>query len=154
MAGSVNRAILLGNLGSDPEIADLGENRIACRLSLATNREWKDRQTGERKGQVQWHRIVIFDQNKAAFAKNFLRKGDRLYLEGRIRTRNWSDSSGQQRWFTEIVLSGPNCVLTALPKSSATPGKSRLDRQIQTDDIVWNSKGIVLPEDSIQDVPF
>ncbi len=154
MAGSVNRVILLGNLGSDPEIASLGEDRIACRLSLATNREWKDRQTGERKSNVQWHRVVIYEQNKATFAKDFLKKGDRLYLEGRVRTRDWHDATGQQRWITEIVLSGAGCVLTSLPKSNVIPKRSRSVVKSEPGDIVWNSSGIIMQNDSFQDVPF
>ena len=105
MAGSVNKVILVGNLGKDPEIRSLGSygDRVA-NLSLATSETWRDRQSGERKEKTEWHRVVIFNENLVKVAENFLRKGAKVYIEGSLQTRKWTDQSGAEKYSTEVVL--------------------------------------------------
>jgi len=105
MAGSVNKAILVGNLGRDPEIRSLQSGDRSATLSVATSERWKDRQTGEPRERTEWHRVVIFNQRLAEVAERYLRKGSKVYVEGSIQTRKWQDQSGQDRYSTEVVLS-------------------------------------------------
>ena len=104
MAGSVNKVILVGNLGRDPETRQTQDGRPIVNFTLATNETWKDRQTGERRERVEWHRVVIFNEHLAQIAQNYLRKGSKVYLEGQLQTRKWTDQSGQERYTTEVVL--------------------------------------------------
>jgi single-strand DNA-binding protein len=104
MAGSVNKVILVGNLGKDPEVRRLGSGDPVVNLSLATSESWKDKATGERKEKTEWHRVVIFNENLARVAEQYLRKGSKVYIEGKLETRKWQDQSGQDRYSTEIVL--------------------------------------------------
>ncbi|NMG39848.1 single-stranded DNA-binding protein [Chelativorans sp. ZYF759] len=104
MAGSVNKAILVGNLGGDPEIRRTPNGDPVATFSLATSETWRDKQTGERRERTEWHRVVIFNENLAKVAEQFLKKGMKVYLEGQIATRGWEDQSGQKRTTTEIVL--------------------------------------------------
>lgn len=104
MAGSVNKVILVGNLGADPEIRSLGNGDRVANLRVATSETWRDRSSGERKERTEWHRVVIFNENLVKVAENYLRKGSKVYIEGAIQTRKWTDQSGQERYSTEIVL--------------------------------------------------
>ena len=104
MAGSVNKVILVGNLGRDPEIRHTQDGNPVVNMSLATSENWKDRATGERRERTEWHRIVIFNEHLARVAEQYLRKGSKVYLEGQLQTRKWQDQSGQDRYTTEIVL--------------------------------------------------
>ena len=104
MAGSVNKVILIGNLGADPVIRSLGSGDRVANLRLATSESWRDRATGERKERTEWHRVVIFNENIVKVAENYLKKGSKVYLEGSIQTRKWQDQSGQEKFSTEIVL--------------------------------------------------
>jgi single-strand DNA-binding protein len=104
MAGSVNKVILIGNLGADPEIRSLTSGDRVANLRLATSETWRDRGSGERKERTEWHRVVIFNENLVKVAENYLRKGSKVYLEGAIQTRKWTDQSGQEKFSTEIVL--------------------------------------------------
>ncbi len=104
MAGSVNKVILVGNLGRDPEIRSMQNGGRVANLSIATSESWKDRNSGERRERTEWHRVVIFNENLVRLCENYLRKGSKIYLEGSIETRKWSDQSGQERYTTEIVL--------------------------------------------------
>ena len=104
MAGSVNKVILVGNLGRDPETRHTQDGRPICNMSVATSESWKDRQTGERRERTEWHRVVIFDERLAEVAQNYLRKGSNVYLEGQLQTRKWTDQSGQEKFTTEVVL--------------------------------------------------
>jgi single-strand DNA-binding protein len=103
MAG-VNKVILVGNLGADPEIRSLNSGDRVANLRLATSESWRDRATGERKERTEWHRVVIFNENIVKVAENYLKKGSKVYLEGSIQTRKWQDQSGQEKFSTEIVL--------------------------------------------------
>jgi len=104
MSGSVNKVILVGNLGRDPEYTQTQDGRRFARLSIATSARWRDRQSGERREQTEWHRVVIFDENLVDVAERFLRKGSKVYVEGQLQTRKWQDQSGQDRYSTEVVL--------------------------------------------------
>ncbi|RMF17638.1 MAG: single-stranded DNA-binding protein [Alphaproteobacteria bacterium] len=104
MAGSVNKVILVGNLGRDPEVRSLNDGSQVVQLSVATSDTWKDKTTGERRERTEWHRVVIFNENLGRVAQNYLRKGSKVYLEGQLQTRKWTDQSGQDRYTTEIVL--------------------------------------------------
>ena len=118
MAGSVNKVILVGNLGRDPETRHTQDGRPICNMSVATSESWKDRQTGERRERTEWHRVVIFDERVAEVAQNYLRKGSKVYLEGQLQTRKWTDQSGQERYTTEVVLQRFRGVLTMLDSRS------------------------------------
>ena len=113
MAGSVNKVILVGNLGRDPEIRTMQSGDKVANLSLATSETWNDRQTGERRERTEWHRVVIFGR-VADVAEQYLRKGSKVYVEGSLQTRKWQDQSGQDRYSTEVVLSGPRGQMTML----------------------------------------
>jgi single-strand DNA-binding protein len=104
MAGSVNKVILVGNLGADPEIRTLNSGDRVANLRLATSETWRDRGSGERRERTEWHRVVIFNDNLVKVAEQYLRKGSKVYLEGALQTRKWSDQSGQEKFSTEVVL--------------------------------------------------
>ena len=114
MAGSVNKVILVGNLGADPEVKSFQNGGKVCNLRIATSENWKDRNSGERKERTEWHSVAIFSEGLAGVAERFLRKGSKVYLEGQLRTRKWQDQSGNDRYTTEVVLQGPGAVLTML----------------------------------------
>jgi single-strand DNA-binding protein len=104
MAGSVNKVILVGNLGRDPEVRSTQDGTKVANLSLATSESWRDRNTGERRERTEWHRVVIFNERLAEIAEKYLRKGSKIYVEGQLQTRKWTDQSGQDRYSTEVVL--------------------------------------------------
>jgi len=104
MAGSVNKVILIGNLGKDPEVRSMQSGGKVCNLSVATSESWKDKMSGERKDRTEWHRVVIFNENLISVAERFLKKGSKVYLEGQIETRKWTDQSGAEKYSTEVVL--------------------------------------------------
>ncbi|MEF2072353.1 single-stranded DNA-binding protein [Consotaella aegiceratis] len=104
MAGSVNKVILVGNLGADPEIRRLNSGDMVVNMRIATSETWRDRQSGERRERTEWHNVVIFNENLAKVAEQFLKKGSKVYVEGQLQTRSWDDQSGQKRYTTEVVL--------------------------------------------------
>lgn len=114
MSGSVNRVILVGNLGQDPEVRNLPNGGKVVNLSIATSESWRDKNTGERKERTEWHRVVIFSEGIAKVAEQYTRKGSKVYIEGQLQTRRWQDQSGADRYSTEIVLQGFNSALTLL----------------------------------------
>ena len=114
MAGSVNKVILVGNLGADPEVKSFQNGGKVCNLRIATSESWKDRMTGERKERTEWHSVAIFSEGLVGVAERFLRKGSKVYIEGQLRTRKWQDQSGNDRYTTEVVLQGLGSVLTML----------------------------------------
>ncbi|WP_109314676.1 single-stranded DNA-binding protein [Pseudovibrio ascidiaceicola] len=114
MAGSVNKVILVGNLGADPEIRRTQDGRPIVNLRIATSESWRDRNSGERRERTEWHRVVVFNEGLAKVAEQFLRKGSKVYIEGQLQTRKWQDQSGQDKYSTEIVLQGFNSTLTML----------------------------------------
>ncbi|RDE05858.1 single-stranded DNA-binding protein [Sphingomonas aracearum] len=114
MAGSVNKVILVGNLGRDPESRSFQNGGKVVNLRIATSESWKDRNSGERKEKTEWHSVAIFNEGLANVAERFLRKGSKVYIEGQLQTRKWQDQQGQDKYSTEIVLQGFNSVLTML----------------------------------------
>ena len=122
MAGSVNKVILIGNLGADPEIRHTQDGKPVANLRVATSESWRDKNTGERRERTEWHRVVIFSEGLCRIAEQYLRKGSKVYLEGQIQTRKWEDQSGQERYTTEIVLQGFNSALTMLDGRGGAEG--------------------------------
>ncbi|MFY0659990.1 MAG: single-stranded DNA-binding protein [Shimia sp.] len=114
MAGSVNKVIIIGNLGRDPEVRSFQNGGKVCNLRIATSETWKDRNTGERKERTEWHSVAIFQEGLVRIAEQYLRKGSKVYVEGKLQTRKWQDQSGQDRYSTEVVLQGFDGVLTML----------------------------------------
>jgi single-strand DNA-binding protein len=125
MAGSVNKVILIGNLGADPEVRRLNDGRPVVNLRVATSESWRDKQSGERRERTEWHRVVIFNEGLAKIAEQYLRKGSKVYLEGQLQTRKWEDQSGQERYSTEVVLQGFNSALTMLDGRGEGGGQER-----------------------------
>ena len=114
MAGSVNKVILIGNLGRDPEVRTFQNGGKVCNLRIATSETWKDRNTGERKERTEWHSVAIFSEPLARVAEQYLKKGSKVYLEGQLETRKWQDQSGQDKYSTEVVLRPYSSTLTML----------------------------------------
>ena len=140
MAGSVNKVILIGRLGADPEIKQMVNGKSVARLSLATSQSWKDKSSGEKKEKTEWHRVVIFNEGLVNIVQQYLKKGANIYVEGALTTRKWKDeSSGQDKYSTEVVLQGYNSSLTLLD------GKSKSDNS----NLVTENKSS-LPNDDIQ----
>jgi len=123
MAGSVNKVILIGNLGKDPEIRRTQDGRPIANLSVATSESWRDKATGERKEKTEWHRVVIFNEGLCRIAEQYLKKGSKVYLEGSLQTRKWQDQSGQYKYSTEVVLQGFNSQLTMLDRAGGGGGE-------------------------------
>lgn len=114
MAGSVNKVTLVGNLGRDPEVRNAADGFKIVQLSIATSESWKDKTTGERKDKTEWHRVVIFNEHLASIAEKYLRKGSKVYLEGQLQTRKWTDQQGVEKYTTEVVLARYRGELTML----------------------------------------
>ena len=127
MAGSVNKVILVGNLGADPEIRRTQDGRPIANLRVATSESWRDKATGERKEKTEWHRVVIFNEGLCRVAEQYLKKGAKIYIEGQLQTRKWQDQSGQDKYSTEVVLQGFNSVLTMLDGRSGGGGGALSD---------------------------
>jgi single-strand DNA-binding protein len=122
MAGSVNKVILIGNLGADPEIRRTQDGRPIANLRVATSESWRDKATGERREKTEWHRVVIFNEGLCRIAEQYLKKGSKVYLEGQLQTRKWQDKDGQDRYSTEVVLQGFNAQLTMLDRAGGGAG--------------------------------
>ncbi len=122
MAGSVNKVILIGNLGRDPEVRSFQNGGKVCNLRIATSESWKDRNTGERKERTEWHSVAIFQEGLVRVAEQYLKKGSKVYIEGQLQTRKWQDQSGQDKYSTEIVLQGFGGTLTMLDGPSGGGG--------------------------------
>jgi single-strand DNA-binding protein len=150
MAGSVNKAIIVGNLGKDPEIRRTQDGKAIANLSVATSESWRDKATGERKEKTEWHRVVIFSDGLCKIAEQYLKKGSKVYIEGALQTRKWSDKDGVEKYSTEIVLQNFNGTLTMLdapggrerpddiqPPGGNAPQKPRTTKQDLNDDIPW-----------------
>ena len=130
MAGSLNKVLLIGRLGADPEIKQMVNGKNVARFSLATSQTWKDKNTGEKKEKTEWHRVVIFNEGLVNVVQQYLKKGAQIYLEGQLSTRKWKDEqSGQDKYSTEIVLQGFNSTLTMLGNKLTTA-----QNEVQTDE--------------------
>lgn len=143
MAGSVNRVFLIGNLGADPDIRTMQSGGRVANLSVATSESWKDKSTGERKERTEWHRVIVFNENIVGVCEKYLRKGSKVFLEGQIETRKWTDNSGVEKYSTEIVLRPFRGELTMLdgksddkPVMDNTPA-ARDDNQDLEDEILF-----------------
>ncbi len=119
MAGSVNKVILIGNLGQDPEIRSTQDGRQIATFSIATSDTWKDKNTGERREKTEWHRVVVFNEGLVRVIQNYVKKGSKVYIEGSLQTRKWTDQSGTEKYTTEVVLQGFNGNLTMLDSRNA-----------------------------------
>ena len=139
MAGSVNKVILVGNLGKDPEIRRTQDGRPIANLSVATSESWKDKNTGERKEKTEWHRVVIFNEGLCRIAEQYLKKGSKVYLEGQLQTRKWQDKDGNDKYSTEVVLQGFNATLTMLDRAGTGGGAG--GGADDSDDAGFNSPG-------------
>lgn len=129
MSGSVNKVILIGNLGADPEIRHTQDGRAIANLRVATSESWRDKNSGERKEKTEWHRVSVFNEGLAKVAEQYCRKGQKVYIEGQLQTRKWTDQSGTERYSTEVVLNGYGGVLTMLDRG---PGDQQQAEQSQS----------------------
>jgi len=130
MAGSVNKVILVGNLGQDPEVRSMQDGSPIVNLSIATSENWRDKNTGERREKTEWHRVVVFNENLAKIAQQYLKKGSKVYVEGQLHTRKWQDQSGVDKYSTEVVLQRFRGELTMLDGRDG--GDSRQTNQQST----------------------
>ena len=127
MAGSVNKVILVGNVGADPEIRRTQDGRPIANIRLATSESWKDKNTGERKEKTEWHRIVVFSEGLANVVQQYVKKGSKIYVEGALTTRKWQDQSGQDKYSTEVVLQGYRAQLVLLDKPNGSGARTQDD---------------------------
>lgn len=140
---SLNKVCLIGNLGADPEVRSFQNGGKVCNLRIATSETWKDKATGERKEKSEWHTVAIFGDGLAGVAERYLKKGSKVYIEGKLQTRKWQDQSGADRYSTEVVLNGPGAVLTMLDGASGGRGEAKKPYDAPADD--W---------DDDSDIPF
>ena len=153
MAGSLNKVLLIGRLGADPEIKQMVSGKSVARLSLATSNTWKDKNTGEKKEKTEWHRVVVFNEGLVNVIKQYLKKGSQVYLEGQLSTRKWKDEqSGQDKYSTEILLQGYNSTLTMLGgKNSST---ENFDQSKESKSSLPDDSGDVQTNDLDDEIPF
>ena len=137
MAGSLNKVLLIGRLGNDPEIKQMQNGKSVARLSVATSESWKDKSTGERKEKTEWHRVVIFNEGLVNVVQKYLKKGAQVYIEGQLNTNKYTDTNGQEKYSTQIVLQGYSSSLTMLDgkNSSSGEGKKLDNSQLPSDDM-------------------
>ncbi len=157
MAGSVNKVILVGNLGRDPEIRQMPSGGSIANLSVATSESWRDRNTGERREKTEWHRVVIFSEGLVKIAEQYLRKGSKVYVEGQLETRKWQDQSGQDKYSTEVVLRNFNSTLTMLDGrdgGGGGGGGGRMDDQGYGDPRQMEGPRQDFSKDLDDDIPF
>ena len=157
MVGSVNKAILLGNLGRDPEIRSMQSGSKMASFSIATSKRWKDRNTQEQKEKTSWHNIVVFGDGLVDIVEKYVKKGSKIYVEGEIQTRKWQDKDGNDRYTTEIILQGYNCNLTLLDSRNSSQVMGENSQEIeQTKTIDQDSFGSqnTDSDDLEEDIPF
>jgi len=156
MAGSVNKVIIVGNLGRDPEVRTFQNGGRVANLTIATSESWKDKATGERKEKTEWHRVVIFNENLVSVAERYLKKGAKVYIEGQLETRKWQDQSGQDKYSTEVVLRpyrGELTMLDAANKGGSGPSLGSSDFPAGDDPTLTSSSGKG-GSDLDDDIPF
>lgn len=155
MSGHVNKVILIGNLGADPEIRRTQDGRPIANLRVATSESWRDKATGERKEKTEWHRVVIFNEGLCKVAEQYVRKGAKVYIEGQLQTRKWTDQSGAEKYSTEIVLNGYGAVLTMLDGPQSGGEKQAAPKQSYGDVKGSKPKGAGPLADAFDDsIPF
>ena len=149
MAGSLNKVLLIGRLGADPEIKQMVNGKSVARLSLATSQSWKDKNSGEKKEKTEWHRIVVFNEGLVNVVQQYLKKGAQIYVEGQISTRKWKDeASGQDKYSTEVIIQGYNSSLTMLGGNSMNENQS--SQNLKSPD-----EGSQVPDNDLDDeIPF
>ena len=153
MAGSINKVILVGNLGDDPKVSNTNSGAKVVNLNIATSDSWKDRASGERVTRTEWHRVVIFNPGLAEVAEKYLRKGSKVYLEGQLQTRSWEDNSGQKRYTTEVVLQNFNGNLVMLDgKGDGVPAGG--NDVFGASDSGWDSTPSSVSTNLDDDIPF
>ncbi|CAO6126157.1 single-stranded DNA-binding protein [Candidatus Pelagibacterales bacterium] len=140
MAGSLNKVLLIGRLGNDPEIKQMQNGKSVARLSVATSESWKDKNTGEKKEKTEWHRVVIFNEGLVSVVQKYLKKGAQVYIEGQLNTNKYTDSNGQEKYSTQIVLQGYSSSLTMLDGKNSSSGDSK------------KLEGTQLPSDDMPDI--
>ena len=128
MAGSINKVMLIGNLGADPEIRRTQDGRPVCNINVATSESWRDKATGERKEKTEWHRVTIWNEGLCKVAEQYLKKGSKVYVEGQLQTRKWQDKDGNDRYSTEVVLNGYGAVLTMLDGPAKSEAKAETNQ--------------------------
>jgi len=141
MAGSVNKVILIGNLGADPEIRRTQDGRPVANLRIATSESWRDKTTGEKREKTEWHRVVIFNENLCRVVEQYVKKGSKIYIEGQLQTRKWQDQSGQDRYSTEVVLQGFRGELQLLDRAGGGAAASGGGGDFGADDGDFGSPG-------------
>jgi len=152
MAGSLNKVLLIGRLGADPEIKQMVNGKSVARLSLATSQSWKDKNTGEKKEKTEWHRVVVFNEGLVNVVQQYLKKGAQIYVEGQLTTRKWRDEqSGQDKYSTEIVIQGYNSSLTMLGGGSGSGGIQNDSMSQISNDMSDNSQ---VSNEMDDDIPF
>ena len=140
MSGSLNKVLLIGRLGADPEIKQMANGKNVARLSLATSQNWKDKNTGEKKQKTEWHRVVIFNEGLVNVAQQYLKKGSQVYIEGQLSTRKWRDEqSGQDKYSTEVVIQGYNSSLTMLGARSENENNNQSTSSLTKDETTSTS---------------
>ena len=152
MAGSLNKVLLIGRLGADPEIKQMVNGKSVARLSLATSQSWKDKNTGEKKEKTEWHRVVIFNEGLVNVVQQYLKKGAQVYIEGQIQTTKYTDNNGQEKYSTQVILQGYNSTLTMLGSSGGV-GRSD-DSAINQDSSSLPSDNNISSNDLDDEVPF
>ena len=152
MAGSLNKVLLIGRLGNDPEIKQMTNGKSVARLSVATSETWKDKNSGERKEKTEWHRVVIFNEGLVGVVQQYLKKGSQVYIEGQIQTTKYTDNNGQEKYSTQIILQGYNSTLTMLGASNAS-GKIE-DSSMNQDSSSLPSDNNVSSKELDDEVPF
>ena len=150
---SVNKVILVGNLGAEPEIRRTQDGRPIANLRVATSESWRDKNTGERREKTEWHRVVIFSEGLCRVAEQYLKKGSKVYIEGALQTRKWTDQSGQERYSTEVVLQGFNSVLTMLDGKGGDE-HARHDDSASDYRAAKNGGGHSFAQDIDDEIPF
>ena len=157
MAGSVNKVILLGNLGKDPEIRSLQSGNKMATFSLATSKRWKDKATQEQKDKTSWHNVVIFGDGLVNIVEQYVKKGSKVYVEGELQTRKWQDQDGKDRYSTEVVLQGYNCNLTLLDTKGANQQSNSIENQSSSDESSHTTESLTDKKESDEledDIPF
>ena len=152
MAGSLNKVLLIGRLGADPEIKQMVNGKSVARLSLATSQSWKDKNTGERKEKTEWHRVVVFNEGLVNVIQQYLKKGAQVYVEGQLSTRKWKDeNSGQDKYSTEVVLQGYNSSLTMLSNNLGSSNQNNIKNTSSSKDQISQDN----PANELDDdIPF
>jgi len=152
MAGSLNKVLLIGRLGNDPEIKQMSNGKNVARLSVATSETWKDKNSGERKEKTEWHRVVIFNEGLVGVVQQYLKKGSQVYIEGQIQTTKYTDNNGQEKYSTQIILQGYNSTLTMLGSSNS--GGKVEDNSMNQDSSSLPSDNNVSSNELDDEVPF